>query len=180
MLERFRRKRQNRAVVDGLWEQIVERARTAERFEEGGLPDTVLGRFESLGMEVFLFMRRCARDAELHGLSQDVVDRFMTDLDHSMRELGVGYLAVPKRMRLLAGRFYERARVFETPVETGDTATLANEIRRLVHRDAPGGDPDRAAALAAMLVRDASFYGRRSADDLLSGRLAATSQSVMP
>ena len=171
MWERFRRKRQNRAVVDGLWDEIVERARRPERFEEGGLADTVLGRFESLGIETFLFMRRCSRETELHGLSQDVVDRFMTDLDHSMRELGVGYLAVPKRMRLLAGRFYERVRVFEAPLSARDAPALAVEIRRLVHRDAPGGEPERAERLAEMMFADVNFYELRSADDLLAGHL---------
>ena len=129
MLEGFRRKRRNRDVVNTLWDQIVERARRPERFTDGGLPDTVLGRFESLGLEVFLFLRRCGHDTSLSDLAQDVVDRFMTDLDHSMRELGVGYLAVPKRMRLLAGRFYARVAAFEPPVASGDVAALAKAMR---------------------------------------------------
>lgn len=180
MLERFRRRRRNRAVVDAVWETVVARARRPERFEDGGLPDTVLGRFESLGLEVFLLMRRCSGSPELHDFSQDLVDRFMTDLDHSMRELGVGYLAVPKRMRLLAGRFYERVRAFEPKLAGGDAQGLAAEIVRLVHRDAPGGRPDRAQALAEGLIREARWYEGVDAQTLLAGRLETCGEEARP
>ncbi len=65
-----------------------------------------MGPVRSLSIEVFLLLRRCGQEPALAELSQDLVDRFMTDLDHSLREIGIGYLAVPKRMRALAARFY--------------------------------------------------------------------------
>lgn len=180
MFEGFRRKRRNRAIVDALWDGLVERARTPDRFLDGGLPDTVLGRFESLGIEVFLFVRRCGRDPALAALSQDVIDRFMTDLDHSMRELGVGYLAVPKRMRKLAGRFYARVAAFEAPVANRDLAALAEALRRTVHVDAPGGRPDAAEALAHHILAAAEFYDRCDATDILAGRLAGADRKTAP
>lgn len=171
MLEAFRRRRRNREIVERLWEEIVLRARHPQRFEQGGLPDTVLGRFESLGLETFLFLRRCGSDARLAELSQDVIDRFMTDLDHSMRELGVGYLAVPKRMRKLAGRFYARVRVLEAPLAQEDRQALAEALRATVFRDAEGGDPARANELADDLIGGARWYDRLDADEILAGRL---------
>ncbi|WP_062011032.1 ubiquinol-cytochrome C chaperone family protein [Aureimonas sp. AU4] len=171
MLEAFRRRRRNRDIVERLWEEIVLRARHPHRFEQAGLPDTVLGRFESLGLETFLFVRRCGRDPGLSELSQDVIDRFMTDLDHSMRELGVGYLAVPKRMRKLAGRFYARVRVLEAPLAQGDRQGIADALRATVFRDAEGGEPNQADHLADDLLHGAQWYDRLRSDDILAGRL---------
>lgn len=171
MLEVFRRRRRNREIVDRLWDQIVVRARRPDRFEAGGLPDTVLGRFESLGLETFLFLRRSQQDARLAELSQDLVDRFMTDLDHSMRELGVGYLAVPKRMRKLAGRFYARVRDLEPLLAREDIEGLAKSLEGTVYRDAEGGDAQCAISLARSLIADAEWYDRLDATAILDGDL---------
>lgn len=180
MLERFRRKRQNREVVDRLWDGLVLRARRPYRFVDGGLPDTVMGRFESLAIEVFLLLRRCGSDERLAALSQDVVDRFMTDLDHSMRELGVGYLAVPKRMRKLAGRFYVRVAAFEAPVSAGDAPGLADALRQTAFIDAPGGNPDAAEALATHMLGEAQGYSRLSAEDILAGHIKDADRDEVP
>lgn len=178
MFEALRRRRRNREIIDRLWDDLVARARRPERFQNGGLPDTVLGRFESLGIESFLFLRRCQGDPRLAALSQDVVDRFMTDLDHSMRELGVGYLAVPKRMRKLAGRFYARVSAFEAPLAQRDTATLADALRATVYRDAPGGDSAGAQALASDVIAGADWYAMVPSEAILAGRLEAAGREL--
>src|SRR4051812_4334702 len=108
MLERFRKLRRNREVVDALYAAIVASARQPELYETHGLPDTVMGRFESLSIHVFLFLARCRDDAALKALAQDLVDRFISDVEDSIREIGIGDPSVPKRMRKLAGMFYER------------------------------------------------------------------------
>ncbi len=171
MLEAFRRKRRNRAIVEAIWDEVVARARRPVRFEAGGLPDTVMGRFESLAIEVFLILRRCGRERELAPLSQDLVDRFMTDLDHSLREIGIGYLAVPKRMHALAGRFYARVAAMEGPLSAGDSVALAEALRAGAFVDAPGGRPDAAPDLATHILEEAAWYERVPMGNLLAGRL---------
>jgi cytochrome b pre-mRNA-processing protein 3 len=42
-------------------------------------------------------------------LAQDIVDAFFEDVDHSIRELGIGDTGVPKRMKKFARMFYGRA-----------------------------------------------------------------------
>ncbi|WP_019995622.1 ubiquinol-cytochrome C chaperone family protein [Aureimonas ureilytica] len=179
MLEAFRRKRRNRMIVEAIWDQVVLRARRPVRFEEGGLPDTVMGRFESLAIEVFLLLRRCGKDPALADLSQDLVDRFMTDLDHSLREIGIGYLAVPKRMRALAARFYQRVGAMEGPLSTGDRTALAAALRAGAFTDAPGGRPDAADDLAHHIFADAAWYDTLPTDRLLAGRLDPNTEPTL-
>ncbi|WP_168990390.1 ubiquinol-cytochrome C chaperone family protein [Aureimonas flava] len=171
ILARLRRDRRNREIVDRLWDQVVAAARDPARFVQGGLPDTVEGRFESLSLEMIVLLRRCAGEPRLKDLSQDLVDRFMTDLDHSMREIGISYLAVPKRMRRFAARFYTRVRDCEPPLAARNADALADALARTVLTEAVGGRPDAAPALAHHMMTQQARYDALATDDVLAGRL---------
>ncbi|WP_279483223.1 ubiquinol-cytochrome C chaperone family protein [Aureimonas sp. SK2] len=171
ILARLRRDRRNRQIVDQLWDQVVASARDPARFLEGGLPDTVEGRFEALSLEMIVVLRRCSSEPRLRDLSQDLVDRFMTDIDHSMREIGISYLAVPKRMRRFAARFYTRVRDCEPAFAEGNEAKLADALARTVLAEAVGGRPDAAPCLAPHMMRQQARYAALSVEDILAGRL---------
>lgn len=170
MLERFRRKRRNRAIVEQLYDGIVARARSPLFFEAGGLPDTVMGRFDALAVEMFLFLRRCGSEPALQPLAQDVVDRFMTDMDHSMREIGIGYMTVPKRMRKLAGLFYQRVRALGGPLDRADRDGLAAALKG---EKLGGGDALSDAHIAfwtAHILDTSHLYAAIDRTEILAGR----------
>ncbi|MCR2327046.1 hypothetical protein NSR98_25660, partial [Salmonella enterica] len=67
------------------------------------MPDTPIGRYEMLSLHVFLLMHRLkSEDPALKELTQDIAEEFFKDVDHSLRELGIGDQGVPKRMKKLA------------------------------------------------------------------------------
>ncbi|RZJ40887.1 MAG: hypothetical protein EON87_17230 [Brevundimonas sp.] len=169
MLERFRNRRRNREIIDDLYAAIVTEARREVLYTELGLPDTVMGRFEALSIQVFLFLSRCRDEPSLKPVAQDLVDRFMTDIEDSIREIGIGDPSVPKRMRKLAGMFYERVNAYDPGLTAGDGASLAAALRRFaLPADAA---PEAAPALAAYLMaRKATWDGVPTAD-ILTGQL---------
>ncbi|KQT52974.1 MULTISPECIES: ubiquinol-cytochrome C chaperone family protein [unclassified Aureimonas] len=169
MLKRWKALSRNREIVDDLYAGIVETSRRPVLFTEGGLPDTVMGRFESLCISVFLFLARCGDDAALKPLAQDLVDRFILDVEDSIRELGIGDVSVPKRMRKLAGMFYERVAAYDAPLGTGDQAALATALRRFALAGA--GTTEQAAHLARDMNERHQAYGRLSNAAILAGRL---------
>ncbi|KQT51025.1 hypothetical protein ASG43_05655 [Aureimonas sp. Leaf454] len=173
MLERWRQRsrnrERNREIVDDLYAGIVETSRRPMLFVEAGLPDTVMGRFESLSISVFLVLARCGEDPELKPLAQDLVDRFMLDVEDSIRELGIGDVSVPKRMRKLAGMFYERVGAYDAPLAVGDREALALGLQRFALADAPAGTD--AAPLAADLIARHAAYRRLPSAAILRGRL---------
>ncbi|MDY8109609.1 ubiquinol-cytochrome C chaperone family protein [Fulvimarina sp. 2208YS6-2-32] len=114
------RRRRNREIVDRLYEAVIERARRPRLFEECGVPDTVMGRFEALSLQMFLFLRRCRTSDALRPIAQDMVDRFIVDMDDSLRQIGIGDQSVPKRMRKLTGRFYERVDIYDKALASAD------------------------------------------------------------
>src|ERR1700722_5951612 len=94
-----------RALHDG----AVAQARAPALYAAMGAPDTTEGRFELLVLHLVLLIERLEHDGE-QAASQAVFDVFVSDLDGALREMGVGDLAVPRRMKNLIAIFYGRAR----------------------------------------------------------------------
>lgn len=170
MLSRFRIRSRNREIVDDLYYAIVERSRLPKLFEGFGLPDTVMGRFESLSIHVFLFLARCREEEAVKPLAQDIVDRFVSDIEDSIREIGIGDVAVPKRMRKLAGMFYERVAAYDRPLLDADAAALAGKLERHALSDAALDRRD-ARGLAAYMIETKAELDAIGTDRMLAGGL---------
>ena len=116
-------------LVDTLHERIVAQSRVPELYVGGGLPDTVEGRFESLALHALLVLRRLrVLPTPAEDVAQDLVDRVFAHLEIALREIGIGDMGVPKRMKKIAGAFYDRTRLYDPPIAAGDAAALAAEI----------------------------------------------------
>src|SRR5690606_27298163 len=95
-----------------------------------------LGRFEMVALHMLLVQRRLRGEAgAAPDIAQVLTDDFFVDLDHSLRELGIGDLGVPKRMKRLARMFYGRTRAYGDALDAGDPAALAAALARNVRPD---------------------------------------------
>lgn len=167
----FGRKRQNRAIVDGLYGQLTEAARDPVYYRDMNVPDTVMGRFEMLSLFMVLWLRGAQSAGQtVAPLAQDMVDTFFEDIDHSIRELGVGDTSVPKRMKKLARMFYGRTESYGVALDNGDEQALADALSRNIHPDSDA-DGDGMTRLAQAVVDLDRRFARLNPDDLLSGRL---------
>jgi cytochrome b pre-mRNA-processing protein 3 len=87
-------------------------------------------------------------------LGQELFDRFCRDMDDSMREMGIGDLAVPRKMRRIGMAFYGRLALYRTALAASDDRPLADILRRNVFADAAGGEtPSELAAYIREAVR---------------------------
>jgi len=108
-------------AADELYSQVVKQARQPVFYVKAAVPDTVDGRFEMIALHAFLLMRRLKDEgAEAQKLSQAVFDRMFSDMDHSIREIGVGDLSVGKRIKAMAEVFYGRIIAYETALDGGE------------------------------------------------------------
>lgn len=171
----FRRNTQNanRIIVDSLFEQIVAAARQPAIYADWGVPDTPLGRYESLGLHMIVFLRR-TRDADpgVEALAQDVLDEFFKDVDHSIRELGIGDAGVPKRMKKLARMFYGRMGPYWEAIDAGDPDALAAALERNIAPDKADPADLNARALAGYTIAAADKLSGQDDASLLSARIA--------
>ncbi|QDZ03296.1 ubiquinol-cytochrome C chaperone [Nitratireductor mangrovi] len=159
----------NRAIVDALYSQIVAASRQPCFYSIWQVPDTPLGRFEVLSLHVFLLMHRARDDAALKELVQELTDEFFRDVDHSLRELGIGDLGISKRMKRLARMFYGRAQSYGQALDAGDDEALAVALARNVRPDSdvwPG-----AHGLADYVVKAHGLLKEQDARHLLGGEI---------
>lgn len=91
--------------ADDLYDAIMAQARLPIYYQTLGVPDTLEGRFSILTIHLFAVFRRLkSAGAEATATAQALADRFVADMDTVLREIGVGDLSVPKKVRkLVAG-----------------------------------------------------------------------------
>ena len=138
----FKKKKRNQPIVDRQYASLTSAARIPFFYSDLGVPDTVMGRFEMLSIVLILFFRR-TRQSGISGqeLAQEIVDAFFQDIDHSIRELGIGDPSVPKRMKKLAGMFYGRLESYAAALDAKDRDGLAQALTRNLHPDAKPAEP---------------------------------------
>ena len=145
----------------------VAGARDPRLYAELGAPDSVEGRFELLTAHVILILERLkAGGADSASLRQALFDGYLSHLDGSMREMGVGDLAMGRRMKALGESFYGRAKGFEDAFAAlPHTAALEALLLRTTLRDAPIGP----APLALELIGRRERLARLDDGSLMSG-----------
>ena len=138
------------AIATRVYGAIVAQARNPAFYSDLGVPDTVTGRFEMVVLHVVLVLDRLQGNEAERALAQKIFDLYCVDMDRSLRELGIGDLGVPKRMRKMTEAFYGRARVYREGLTQGDVASLAAAILRNVFAgEAPGAGPLAAYMIAS-------------------------------
>jgi cytochrome b pre-mRNA-processing protein 3 len=161
--------RPDRILIDALYDEIVAAARQPVLYADWQVPDTPLGRYEMMALHVFLVLHRLkSATGEARDAAQALTDEFFKEVEHSIRELGVGDMGVPKRMKKLAGMFYGRAASYEAALEAGDRAALAAAFSRNVR---PGvAEWPQAADLASYAFDCRDALAVRPLAALIAGR----------
>jgi cytochrome b pre-mRNA-processing protein 3 len=116
--------------IASLYGAIVAQARKPAFYRTYGVPDTVNGRLEMLILHAVVVMRRLQDDAAGRSMGQALFDRFCRDMDDNMREMGVGDLAVPRKMRRIGEAFYGRQQAYARALAAGHIGDLVSTLRR--------------------------------------------------
>ena len=167
MFHFFRRKSSGHSIAS-LYGTIVAQARAAPFYRIYGVPDTVNGRFELIVLHIVLVLRRLESEpAPVRRLGQGLFDRFCRDMDGSLREMGVGDLAVPAKMRKIGEAFYGRQAAYGAGLGAPDLAPLTAALERNVFGAEPGTELGAGrlatyvrAAAAQLADQDGQALGR--------------------
>jgi cytochrome b pre-mRNA-processing protein 3 len=131
-----------------LYGAAVKAARQPYFYEQLGVPDTLEGRFDMVGLHAFLLIRRLTPEPGGQALAQAVFDAMFNDMDVNLREMGVSDLSVGKKVRIMWEAFHGRASVYSEAMAVGPEA-LAEALERNVW---PGDQQRLAAASLARMV----------------------------
>jgi cytochrome b pre-mRNA-processing protein 3 len=122
-----------RGTIEGIYGMIVTQAREPLFYRDLGAIDTVNGRFDLLLLHLWIVLRRFRSAEGSANVSQALFDRFCSDMDANLREMGVGDLAVPKRMQAFGEAFYGRTAAYDTALAGGDEALAAAVCKNVLN-----------------------------------------------
>jgi cytochrome b pre-mRNA-processing protein 3 len=163
-------RKNNRAIAETIYGQIVAAARQPTPYSAWNVPDTPLGRFEMLSLHLFLFLHRIKGEGSAaDALGQELADAFFLDVDHSLRELGIGDMGIPKRMKTLSRMFYGRATSYGRAVDADDAGELTAALLRNVRPDQ--AEWPEARNLAAYALEANSSLAAQDLAELLAGKV---------
>lgn len=170
ILNLFRRNSRDDTIAV-LYGVIVAQARTAAFYRQHGVPDTANGRLEMIILHTLLVVARLEAEAPARALGQALFDHFCADMDANLREMGVGDMAVPRKMKAIGEAFYGRKRAYQAALAAPGLEQLADALARNVHA---GTDADRAAVewLAAYVRAAARQLAAADGVALQRGQLA--------
>ncbi len=116
-----------------LYSRVVTQARQPAFYSAQCVPDTIEGRFELVVLHCALVLRRLGRMGEpARRVGQEFLKYMFDDLDQSIREIGVGDMAVGKYMNRFSRSFYGHAHAYDAALVGNDPGALALALRRNV------------------------------------------------
>lgn len=129
-------KKQKNPTVRHVYDQLVKQARHPDFYKKYQVPDTLSGRFDMIVLHAFVFFWRLKDEGETaKNFGQDVFDTFIEDMDRSLREMGVGYQAIPKRIRKMGEAFYGRINAYDAALQDGNHEKLCEALQRNIYPD---------------------------------------------
>jgi cytochrome b pre-mRNA-processing protein 3 len=143
VFSQFFREPPHAIAARALYVRIVEQSREPALYAVMGVPDSVDGRFEALVLHAGIVMRRMTREGgPCARVSQALFDLMFQDLDENLREMGVGDISVPRKIKAMGEAFYGRSKAYDAALEGADRAALSAALRRNIHNgeDRPGLD----------------------------------------
>lgn len=154
----WRARRANRTLIDQLHGKIVAASRRPALYRDFGVPDTFEGRFEMVALHAGLVIRRLSRSSGVGPeLGQELTDSVFRHFEVALREIGVGDITVPKRLKRMGEAYFGRNQAYGEGLDEAGPQRLVAALARNVY----GADAD-SAPMAADLAR---FV--RAASDLL-------------
>ena len=161
--------KKERAALAPLYGKIVARGRDPYWYREGGVPDTLDGRFDMIAaITALVLLRLEALGEEAKRPAVLLTEIFIDDMDGTLRQIGIGDFVVGKHVGKLVGALGGRLGALREALPDG--AALEPTVRRNVFRDGPASDAN-VAWVAARLRRLHERLASTGMEPLLAGSL---------
>lgn len=158
----------DRDALMPLYRQIVKTARRPVWYREGGVPDTIDGRFDMVSAILSLVLLRLEGEGDAtRGPSAKLTEIFITDMDGQLRQEGIGDILVGKHIGRLMSMLGGRLGAFrEGLAEGGD---MDGAVARNLLRIEDGASPAQVAVLRDGLISFRAALDATPVRELLHG-----------
>ena len=158
MLQSLKKLFANDRPARPLFEAIVAEARRPFWYVEGGVPDTVEGRFAMLALLTALVVLRLERGGdEARRASVALTECFIDEMDGEVRQMGIGDPTLSKQVGGMVGALGRRVGRFRELLASGGDWQEA--VNASLYRGAVPGDSQQRQSLEAVRALWASLDG---------------------
>ena len=139
LLDRLTRRRAEPPPMDALYRTVVAIAREPRWYTAGAVPDTLDGRFDMVVLALSLVLLRLEREPGAEAAVVALTERFVADMDGSLRQIGVGDLGVGKQVGRMVGALGGRLGAYRGAFAGSEP--FADALTRNLYRGAsPAGE----------------------------------------
>lgn len=151
----FRSKPDPKEALRPLYNAIVVAARAPHWYLDGGVPDTLDGRFDMISLIFALVSHRIDQDPEQAVAGVHLTEILVEDMDGQLRQIGFGDMVVGKQVGRMMSALGGRLGAYQT--SAGDEEFRAGLVRNLWRGQAPSAQSldhvsSRAARIQAALA----------------------------
>lgn len=160
-----------REAALALYAAAVLQARKPAFYERFHVPDSVDGRFDMVVVHVWLLLERLRAMGEVcQGLQMTLQEALFADMDRSLREMGVGDLAVGRHVKDMAGAWFGRLQAYDRALESNDPGHFAEALVRNVWRGA-APEPAIVGAMVEYVLQQHAHLGEQDGMVLCEGHV---------
>lgn len=157
-----------------LYGAAVAAARHPYYYAELGVPDTLDGRFDLVGLHAFLLIRRLTAEPKRQArggpeLAQAIFDAMFHDMDVNLREMGAGDLSVGKKLRVMWEAFHGRSIAYDKALKEGPVE-LAAALSRNLWPELP--ESASATRIAQIAMAQDNYLARCSIAQIRAGEFS--------
>jgi cytochrome b pre-mRNA-processing protein 3 len=169
-LARIFGEKEDRKALGPLYAAVVAAGRDPAWFRQGQVPDTLDGRFDMIAALLTLVLLRLEADGD-SGRRASVVltERFIDDMDGTVRQMGIGDLMVGKHVGRMMSALGGRLTVFRA----AGGGSLQEPVARNVFRDAVPS-PEALAFVSGRLERYREALAAAPTQALLAGEMPSS------
>lgn len=162
-----------KSIAETAWEKayrgVVTQARSPVFYTRDEVPDTPDGRFDMIMLTAFLVMDRLRHeDQAAQDFSQAMFDAMFKDMDRNLREMGIGDVGIPHRIKGMAQAFFGRIKVYQEGLDSDSTGVLVDALARNLYRGTEPA-PEAVARMASFMRRARTHLAAVSTDQIMLG-----------
>jgi len=161
-------------VMQPLYNAVIAEGRRTDWYEQGGVPDTLDGRFDMIAAILCAVLLRLEQTEDVRQETAWLTELFVKDMDGQLRQIGIGDMIVGKHvgnmMSALGGRLGAYRKALSSHLDTKD-ANIKEALTRNLYR----GEAPESGALDFTAKNFTGFYDQLSdmaINQIIAGNIA--------
>ncbi len=117
-----------------LYGRAVTWARRPVFYSHAAVEDSLDGRFDMILVHIYLLVNRLGQEVETEELQRSIQEVLITDMDRTLREMGVGDMGVGKQVKNMGAAWLGRSKAYDAALASVDDSLLSETIARNIYR----------------------------------------------